>query len=430
MFASASLDGVIVVWQMESLTPLKRLSYPDKFVSIDQNRKFYAHAVNHLLVLNQTYLAACIGNGFQIFNINTGESVMQKSDAHESTVYCIISVSGGKRFLTCSADAQIKFWGNSNDFSFSEDSDNLRHSKRKGSHNIQVVSLGEMWGHTDQVKTLLKLSETAFVSGGHDNLIILWRDGEEQSLIRNKCAAEAIRELQSTLFTSQSNSRPDIHNHRRVSSLSFPNCNRTPPRAITSDDSQGSGIWNQDTEGERDETESEEQEPVVPISYLEEETKKIESSLKKDSISISPRAVDAKYQTYNMISPRTIDFKYQTQNQFTSERDLKYHSMKLPSKTMISAPIALIRSQELPKNQDKIDPIGPFTPRVVHLNEKTGKKVKIPNYLFDKAENLMKENKLSLEEIREKLIKEGHGSVIVEAVINELEKITITEAMN
>jgi len=323
MFASASLDGVIVVWQMESLTPLKRLSYPDKFVSIDQNRKFYAHAVNHLLVLNQTYLAACIGNGFQIFNISTGESVMQKSDAHESTVYCIISVSGGKRFLTCSADAQIKFWGNSNDFSFSEDNENLRQSKRKGSHNIQVVSLGEMWGHTDQVKTLLKLSETAFVSGGHDNLIILWRDGEEQSLIRNKCAAEAIRELQATLYTNH-NSRAEANNHHRVSSLSLPNCNRTPPRAVTSDDSQGSGIWQQDTEGERDETdlESEEQDPVVPISYLDEVTnKKIDSVHRKESF--SPRAVDVKYQTHNILSPRTIDLKYQSQNQYGSERDLK-----------------------------------------------------------------------------------------------------------
>uniref|UniRef100_A0A6B2LHF9 Uncharacterized protein n=1 Tax=Arcella intermedia TaxID=1963864 RepID=A0A6B2LHF9_9EUKA len=47
LFASASLDGVIVVWKSD-LSPCRTLSYPEKFDS-----KFYSCSVNDLLVLQE-----------------------------------------------------------------------------------------------------------------------------------------------------------------------------------------------------------------------------------------------------------------------------------------------------------------------------------------------------------------------------------------
>lgn len=41
------------------------------------------------------------------------------------------------------------------------------------------MCVGEMRGHTGQINVLMKVSETAFVSGSHDSLIILWRHCED-----------------------------------------------------------------------------------------------------------------------------------------------------------------------------------------------------------------------------------------------------------
>jgi len=41
------------------------------------------------------------------------------------------------------------------------------------------MCVGVMRGHTGQVNVLMKVSETSFVSGSHDSLIILWRHSEE-----------------------------------------------------------------------------------------------------------------------------------------------------------------------------------------------------------------------------------------------------------
>jgi len=47
--------------------------------------------------------------------------------------------------------------------------------------------------HNDQVEHLLKLSETSFVSGGHDFHLILWRNGDYESQLRNEDALHSLR---------------------------------------------------------------------------------------------------------------------------------------------------------------------------------------------------------------------------------------------
>jgi hypothetical protein len=59
VFASGSLDGVIVIWRMGSLTPLKKLNYPEKFFTITDTIKSYTCPVNHLLVLGAVCSLCC-----------------------------------------------------------------------------------------------------------------------------------------------------------------------------------------------------------------------------------------------------------------------------------------------------------------------------------------------------------------------------------
>jgi len=195
MFVSGYLDGSIVVWQTESFSHVRTLYYPDQFLLKSDQFKYYTESVNHLLVLGRRYLAACIDKGFKIFDTWTGDCVMDNTKAHDSTVFSIISVSGGTQFVTASADAQIKLWGTAKDFSFTvleEDEAGMFKSRRKKKVYYPPVCLGEMWAHTDQVKLLLKISETSFASGGHDKLVILWKHGEMETQLRCQDSAHSL----------------------------------------------------------------------------------------------------------------------------------------------------------------------------------------------------------------------------------------------
>jgi WD40 repeat protein len=314
---------------------------------------------------------------------------MNTPDAHASTVYSIISIADGKQFLTCSADAQIKLWGNKKDFSFNEPNDTDRKSTRK-IVPLQAINLGEMWGHTDQVKILLKLSETTFVSGGHDNLIILWYNGEEQSILRTQEAAEAIQPFYDCYSTDEQ-LPPEPS-----SALPLPDPNHsTPPTTLVTSSGDSSGNLPQDTDPDRTTNETEDSEEA-----------EVDDPGKHSGKGFKPRN----------ISPPPLSPLHKS-------GDLR-NQLEISDRRLISAPM-LFRSKDTQRKflgKIEVEKMS-HSPRVLHIDQRTGKKVKIPNYLFDKAENLMKEKQLSLAEIRQILSGEGHSDLIVEAVIVELEKV-------
>jgi hypothetical protein len=185
-FVSGSLDGVIVVWQMESLTPLRKLNDPEKYIMWPKDAKRFNESVNHLLVLGKGYLAAYIDKGFKIYDICTGDMIMEKRQAHESQVYSIICVGAGTHLITAGADASIKIWGTEKNFNFlMYDYQPGGIFSRKAKAFYPPICIGEMFIHNDQVKHLLKISETAFISGGHDTHLILWKNGEFETQLRN-----------------------------------------------------------------------------------------------------------------------------------------------------------------------------------------------------------------------------------------------------
>lgn len=193
-FISGSLDGVIVVWQMESLSPLRKLNDPERYFIKTTDSQRYTETVNHLLVLGKRYLAACIDKGFKIYDICTGDIVMERTQAHDSQVYCIICVGGGTHLVTAGADAHIKIWGTDRNFNFLlSDYQPGGMFSRKTKAFYPPICRGEMSIHNDQVKHLLKISETSFVSGGHDIQLVIWRNGEFESELRNVDALCALQ---------------------------------------------------------------------------------------------------------------------------------------------------------------------------------------------------------------------------------------------
>jgi len=196
LFASGSLDGAIVVWHAETLSPIKILNYPEKYRNED---KVYIYSVKHLNALSEKYLAACISNSFRIYDISSGDCIMECKSAHDADLTCLIPLYSGVRIISCSVDSSIRIWGSSQKINFVKKAENDNSQKYslvgsilKKPVRIDSICLGDMLAHSDAVNLLISLNEHSFASCGADGLVILWKDGRIQSEIRNNIAQASI----------------------------------------------------------------------------------------------------------------------------------------------------------------------------------------------------------------------------------------------
>jgi len=194
MFVSASLDGGIVLWQAETLTPSKILFYPEKYRN---ESRMYIHCVHSLLVV-QNYLVAAIGHGFRIYDMKSGLCLVENANAHLSDVLDLALLYDGTRLVTCSADSSIRLWeyrsGASSGQNESQEINllSMSHGKLRGS-SLKATCLGDMVAHSDAVHSVISLSETSFASCSADGLVILWKDGRVQEEFRNRMATRSLQ---------------------------------------------------------------------------------------------------------------------------------------------------------------------------------------------------------------------------------------------
>lgn len=185
LFASGSLDGSVVVWQADSLAPLKVLDYPEKYYE----NHIFTNSINHITVLTERYIGAAVGRGFKVFDISTGDCVAECKDGHDANVTRILSMYNRTRIVSCSADSSIKLWGAQLGGTSQKTPASRYAFGRLRAAPTQPVCLGDMWGHSDAVYDMVALSDSALCSCGADGLVILWKDGREQTEIRNQMAA-------------------------------------------------------------------------------------------------------------------------------------------------------------------------------------------------------------------------------------------------
>jgi len=236
MFASASMDGAIVVWNAESLTTMRILQSPDEYRSKD---RVYIYDVKYLLVLGEKYLAAAIGVGFRIFDVFSGECLMECKHAHEMEVSHLLCLYDGKRIISCSADGSIRLWGTSQPINFrkkrektSDSSSVPRIQSKMGrsrtsssssiSPKVEPILLGEMLVHSDGINQLLTLSEKSFASCSNDRTLILWKDGHDEAELRNVYAFMALQQYQSQQHSNHHRQHSHRHHHHSRSNLQQP----------------------------------------------------------------------------------------------------------------------------------------------------------------------------------------------------------------
>lgn len=168
--------------------------------SYSYHRRIESWTVRHLLPLNRRFLAACIANGFAVYDALTGACVVHISQAHESAVQHMIALDGGARLLTCAADGTIRVWrlvdvdlNPAHDEGDEASTPSFSTTPLFGSRAARPASpvlLGELYGHSDAVQALLVLEESAsFASCGSDAAVILWKDGAVEQEIRNHIAS-------------------------------------------------------------------------------------------------------------------------------------------------------------------------------------------------------------------------------------------------
>ena len=66
MFASASLDGAIIVWNADTLASLRTLNFQEK---IRNDAKNYQWSVRRLVPLGDKYLAAAISSSLVVYDV-------------------------------------------------------------------------------------------------------------------------------------------------------------------------------------------------------------------------------------------------------------------------------------------------------------------------------------------------------------------------
>eukprot|EP01122_Echinamoeba_exundans_P014284 TRINITY_DN6435_c0_g1_i1.p1 TRINITY_DN6435_c0_g1~~TRINITY_DN6435_c0_g1_i1.p1 ORF type:complete len:677 (+),score=70.25 TRINITY_DN6435_c0_g1_i1:296-2326(+) len=245
-FASGSLDGSILVWHAgQEILPVFRLNFPEQYINQDH---IYMYSVNCLLKVGESYLAACIGNGFKVYDTRTGDCVMDCQNAHNANVLSITSLYFDTVLVTSSADTSIRLWSarqglnlsapvggatntpphmhatgvsspqksskdqsrtsgsTGNKMQLSRSSPDVPkegsgYSSRPGTANnqrrfvYQPMLIGELWGHCDQVNMLVPLSPFSFASASHDSTVMIWNDGRIEADKRSEIAYASLAQF-------------------------------------------------------------------------------------------------------------------------------------------------------------------------------------------------------------------------------------------
>ena len=180
-FASASIDGIIIVWRALKGSPVqvhKILHYPHNYLD---SHSGYLHPVTSLRALGRQFLGAAIGKSFYIYHVQSRRCIMRFENAHKCDVSALIPLYGGRQIVTCAEDHNIFVWEAANLGDFTQ-------SRFLFSKKLELEKVHTLSGHMGGVTDLLRLSSTSFASCGRDGAVILWKDAETETLRRNAVA--------------------------------------------------------------------------------------------------------------------------------------------------------------------------------------------------------------------------------------------------
>ncbi|KXJ28865.1 WD repeat-containing protein 41 [Exaiptasia diaphana] len=198
MFASASLDGAIVLWSTLSLSYTGQMNYMKNYEGTDH---MFPYSVQHLFAVDQRYIFASIGHGFFVYDALSGRCLAQVKAAHSGKIVHSLLLCNGFLLGTCSEDGAIRLWGSQcpvvveNCSQASEIEKFLGLSLKevlKAKEPIEPTLLGECLAHSGTVHTAVDCGLEGFASCGSDDLVILWKNGALQRQRRNETLRQVL----------------------------------------------------------------------------------------------------------------------------------------------------------------------------------------------------------------------------------------------
>ena len=253
LFASASLEGVIVIWK-DTLQGHGRIRVMTTLNNLVANPSNKSNKIGAMIKLTTNLLAVAVETSIMIFDALRGEAVLEIPKAHSMSITHLESLYSNQVLVSASVDTTIKLWNLSPLFgkpksrvsitamsakSASKSSTTpVRHKpvsatntlatppisprvdlgvsspcKSVGSMNnllkkmntqatenvVSIVSVGvvspsialivELPGHTASISHLVKTSEYSFFSADNDLQMFLWKDDRIASEVKNVLCA-------------------------------------------------------------------------------------------------------------------------------------------------------------------------------------------------------------------------------------------------
>ncbi|EDO42332.1 predicted protein [Nematostella vectensis] len=186
MFASASLDGAIVLWSSHSLSSTRQLNLMKNY---EGNSHMYPYSVQHLFSVDQRYIFASIGHGFILYDAVSGASLAEVKNAHYGKIVHLLLLYDGYMLATCSEDGSIRLWGApSRPVLFDGDTSILQlgtpvekflgrrlKDLESISKPVEPCLLGECLAHSGKVNMAVDCGCEGFASCANDDLVVLWK---------------------------------------------------------------------------------------------------------------------------------------------------------------------------------------------------------------------------------------------------------------
>ena len=225
VFATGSEDGSVILWSPD-LLPIMVFNYLPSYCieshevisiavqgSAETQRKLisrsFPYAILCIAVLQQRYLLAGIGHAIKVYDtmVTKEEAIVSLRPAHRSNVTCLSLISEDTVLVSGAEDGSIRIWVGSDKGSSPPSLASVKPLVQCLSSSHQLLLIGEILLHSQQVNALCDLCPLGFASCADDQ-IYLYKDSgfvenTEYCAIRKLLAQSRHSELQA--FFSQLN---------------------------------------------------------------------------------------------------------------------------------------------------------------------------------------------------------------------------------
>uniref|UniRef100_A0ACB8EQ05 WD repeat-containing protein 41 n=1 Tax=Sphaerodactylus townsendi TaxID=933632 RepID=A0ACB8EQ05_9SAUR len=206
-FATGSHVGELIVWDALDWTMQAYECNWDASLHVDPQQEIkLSYSQNKIsiqhLASDEECVFAAVGKGIYVYHLQMKRVIAFQRTAHDSTVLHITKVPN-RQLISCSEDGSVRIWelrekqqltaepvpsGFFNIWGFGRATKQANNTAKRAPESTTIYSLdltGDLIGHSSAVQMFLYFGEHGLATCSADHLIILWKDGEQESRIRS-----------------------------------------------------------------------------------------------------------------------------------------------------------------------------------------------------------------------------------------------------